>query len=400
MRRRLGGRGLVFDPLDRFRIRSLPQTLKEVGSPSDILREDNVFLMLDRGGELVDQHPVIDIGPAGGADFPVRYRTAPKFVASVRNAAVIGEGLVLTEDGEFIEEIHPPCRPAKYGAHRLGDELTFDAGPYGDGVMPIKYFDTPALLMEGPTDTAFGDWILNFAPRLGLAEAAGLNCPILLRWNPQHQSLPILEALGVSRDRIILHERGTVALFPKLYVTSWPSRDKTAPMSGVFDIFARARRPRSEQRPLVYLTRSRVVARPLLNEAEVCALFARRGFQIVSPGELSFEQVQDLFSNPACVAGPFGSAFLNLVFGSANPIGLALMPAHLPIHLEEMAFWQAQCGNRFAYVPGEIPAEVDSYWTPWTISLERVEQALDHVMKLLAESGGPASGSPARSAGV
>jgi hypothetical protein len=59
------------------------------------------------------------------------------------------------------------------------------------------------------------------------------------------------------------------------------------------------------------------------------------------------------------------------------------MPAHLPYHLTEIARWQANLGNRFSYVFGNMPPEPHNTWTPWTISLEKVERALDHVLGLV-----------------
>ncbi len=247
----------------------------------------------------------------------------------------------------------------------------------------MKAFDTPAFLMAGPTDTSFGDFLVNFAPRLSLYEAAGLDCPILVRWKPLPQVLSILEALGFGADRVIFHTTDQISLFPKLFVSCWPSENKAGPMAGVFDIYRRAHLPPTADRPLLYLDRRRVRPRPLVNEDEVCALFAARGFQIVNPGDLSFDEMRRLFSNPACVAGPFGSAFHNLVFSGNHPTSLCLVPAHMPYKLVEMAQWQADLGNRFAYVMGEMPREPHHSRTPWTISLDKVERALDRMMELV-----------------
>ena len=384
--RRLSPRGLIFDPAERFSLRPMAQALTEVGTSADLRRRDDAVWFIDRGGERIERDPVIDLGGAGGPPVPVRYATAPRFLASIRNAAVVGEGLALTEAGEFVEELHPPLKPSKYGARRRGGQLAFEPQPNGRGQLSVKAFDTPAFLMAGPTDTSFGDFLVNFAPRLSLYEAAGLDCPILVRWKPLPQVLSILEALGFGAERVIFHTTDQLSLFPKLFVSCWPSEDKAGPMGGVFDIYRRASLAPTADRPLLYLDRRRVRPRPLINEDEVCELFAARGFQIINPGELTFDEIRVLFSNPACVAGPFGSAFHNLVFSGNHPMSLCLVPAHMPYKLVEMAQWQADLGNRFAYVLGEMPPEPHNTLTPWTVSLAKVERALDRMMELVQSS--------------
>lgn len=386
MARKLGGRGMVFDPRDMAPARPMSEVLDEASSVAELKSRSNVVLRLDPGGQVIEAHPILEFDGAGDRAVPVRYLAGARFVASIRNAAVVGDGLVLTEQGDLIEEINVP-KAARFSAQRLPHHLLFDPEAYQEGAFEVRIFDQPALLMAGPTDNAFGDFLLNFVPRLGLAEAAELDCPILVRRPPQAQALDILKAVGVSLDRIVFHERGTVSLFPKLYVPSWPSRNKGAPMAGLFDIYERARRPRAAgPRPLLYLTRRDVAARPLTNEAEISDLFARRGFQMIDPGRLEFEQVRELFADPACVAGPFGSAFLNLVFCSGRPISLLLMPMHMPYYMTELAMWYAELGLRFAYVSGVTPPNSDSFRAPWTAPLDRVEQALDRVMKLVAQA--------------
>ncbi len=384
MARRLSQRGLIFDPESRALLRPMSKVLREVTTGEALRTEPNVVRILDRGGDLVASDPVMELGGAGGKSVRVSYRTAPKFVASIQNAAVIGKGLVTTADGEFIRELQPPVTPQKFGMRQVGSALTFDPAFFLNGKLPLTQFDTPAFLMTGPTDNSFGDWIVNFAPRLALYEAAGLDCPILIRGKPPAQILPLLEALGVGLDRLVFRTVGGVSLFPKLFVPSWPTPDKNAPMAGLFDIYRRAAAPADPARPMVYLTRQGVARRPLLNEPEVCELFASRGFHIINPGMISFEEVRRLLASPACVAGPFGSALHNLVFSRNHPPSLVLLPAHLPFHLVETALWQADLGNQFAYVLGEPPPEPHDPSTGWTVSLAKVERALDRMLEFVS----------------
>lgn len=394
MSRQLGGRGLVFDPLDGFPIRTLAEVFEEVTTTEALHSGRNVMQVLDPGGQLVEAAPVLELDGAGDPAVAVRYRTAPKFVASMENAVLVGAGVTLTERGEFVRECLPPVTLDKFGAEQVGDQVVFDPAYFQHGKLRLKVFDEPAFLMAGKTDKSFGDWIVNFAPRLALYEAAGLDCPIVVRGPPPEQVLPLLEALGAPPDRLVFHTLDQVSLFPKLFIPSLPTPDKAAPMAGVFDIYRRARAPADPARPMLYLTRRGVGQRPLLNEDEVCELFADRGFRIVNPGELSFDEVRRIFASPACVAGPFGSAFHNLVFSRGHPTSLLLMPPHLPYHLTEIALWQADLGNRFAYVWGDMPPGPHNIRTPWTVAIDKVERALDRMLELV-RSGASTAGIPA-----
>ena len=381
--RRLSPRGLIFDPAERFQVRRMAEVLEEVPTPAALRSGENVLWYADRGGELFERFPVLELDGAGAPSYPVRYLTPPKFVAAYRNAAVVGEGQVLTEQGEFIDEVLQR-RPDKYQAQRTGDELVFAPPEGARGQLSVKALESAAFLMAGPTDTSFGDWMSNFFPRLALYEAAGLDCPILLRWKPLPQVLPILEALGFGRERLIFHTTDQISLLPKLFVPCWPSREKTAPMTGLAEIYRRASAPAGADRPLIYLDRRHLQTRPLSNEDEVCALFASRGFEMVDPGALSFDEVRRLVAAPACVAGAYGSAFHNLLFSRIQPPSLVLMPAHLPHHLGEIGRWHTDRGARFAYVLGEPVAQPHHSHTPWTVSLDKVERALDRMMEVIS----------------
>jgi capsular polysaccharide biosynthesis protein len=269
--------------------------------------------------------------------------------------------------------------------------MTFDPLRFRDGMGAVRIFERPALLMCGPTDASFGDWIINFPPRLALAEAAGLHdLSVVVRRDHQSQALDILAALGVGPDRIVLHDLEGVSLFPRLIVPSWPTPAKLAPSAGVYDVYRRvAARPPAGERPLLYLARRNQTSRRMANEDQVCALFERRGFRAVDPGSLSFAEVRELFANPACVAGPFGSAFHNLAFGAGKPINLVLLPDHTRHYLDEIALWHGDLGLRFGYLLGEsLPdagSDAGAKHAPWIAPLDRLDQAIDTILDLVAK---------------
>jgi tetratricopeptide (TPR) repeat protein len=392
MGRRLGGRGLVFDPRDRFPIRRLAEATRQARRGADLLEGEDACLVLDSGGAPVTYDPVVSLDGVGDDRLGVSYRTAPKHLVSLRNAALVGEGVVLNQAGELISELIPPSKPSKYAGVSDGGWMSFDPMRFHDGMGAVRLFDRPALLMCGPTDASFGDWIINFPPRLAFAEAAGLDdLAIVLRRPPQAQALDILAALGVTPERILFHDPDGVSLFSRLIVPSWPTPAKLAPSAGVYDIYRRlAPRTVPAERPRLYLTRKNVASRQMVNEDEVRDLFERRGFRAVDPGSLTFAQVRELFAGPACVAGPFGSAFHNLAFSAGQPVSLVLLPDHTRRHLEEIALWHGDLGLRFGYLWGpSLPGDgagAKGRHAPWIAPLDRLNPAIDAILDLAAKA--------------
>jgi hypothetical protein len=376
-----------FDVLGPHVIRPISQVLRQVDSPPELRAGENVFYVIDPGGKPVLRDATLELDGCG-PPHPVRYATAPRFVASIRNAVLLARHLVLTETGEIIRELLSPRDPRKWGAMELDGAMHLDPGFFKGLIADVRRYDEPAFLMTGPTDSAFGDWIVNFGPRLALAKAVELDCRVVVRSYMKHQALEILQDLGVSRDRLMFLDRDELSIFSRLYVPSWPSRNKGAPMADIFEVYEAARLPSGPAKgPKLYLSRESAAWRPLLNEPEVRELFAGRGFEIVDPGRLSWQEVRRLFADPSCVAGPFGSAFHNLVFCGSRPRNLVLMPPHNPFQLTEIMLWHGDLDLRCAYVPG-APAGEGRSDMPWTVPIDRVERALAAVLELIeAEPG-------------
>lgn len=64
----------------------------------------------------------------------------------------------------------------------------------------------------------------------------------------------------------------------------------------------------------LYINRNDTRKRRIANEAEIWPSFARRGFQNIAAGKLSFRDQVALFAEAEIVAGPHGAGFSNLLF--------------------------------------------------------------------------------------
>lgn len=64
----------------------------------------------------------------------------------------------------------------------------------------------------------------------------------------------------------------------------------------------------------IYIDRSDTRKRRIVNEGQIWPSFARRGFQSIAAGKLSFRDQVALFAEAEIVAGPHGAGFSNLLF--------------------------------------------------------------------------------------
>ncbi len=369
-------------------LRGMDEVLIRVDRACDLGRTANALYMVDPGGEPIAHDPVIPLQADGADRIQVSGMTGEAFVVGLDNAGVIGRGVVVTESGDIVRDLLKP-NSAGYGAMRLGETMVFGEAMASAG--PATLFDEPAFLIAGPADLAFGDWIDNYFNRLALAQAAELDCKIVVRSDMRPQAFDILAAMGVPPGRILRHDPNGISVFPRLYASSWPILTRTTPMRGAYDVYQRAALPPPPgPGPLLYLSRQNMARRSLRNEDQVAELFASRGFRIVFPEQLSFAEARALFAGPACIAGPYGSAMRNAVFASRKPVCLAIRAPLSDGFRHWTAMWMAEAGMRMAFVDGTaLPGwSVELMQGEWIAPLDAVERAIDRVLTFLQATSG------------
>ena len=382
MGRRLSPRGLLFDPRQSFGFKPKAKALAPVDSPEALQAAgQDAVLTLDPGGQAFRHAPAFAFDRLHPSPIEVETVAPESFLAVLHHPLLVGRGLPVTADGSLIKELTSPGLD-KSDLRRAPDGVAFDWRRFRDGLCPVRCFDEPAFLMVGPHDNGFGDWMLNYPPRLVLAEAARLDCRIVVAEKTMPTAEPMLAALGIDPARLVRHDASGVSLFPRLYVPSWPMPRRLQHVADLFAVYRRAARPPPAKRPRLYLSREGMGRRPLLNEPQVRALFERRGFRAIQPERMRFEDALELFAGPACVAAPYGSALLNLAFATTRPPCLVIAPPEPELFLKEAISWLGAMQLPFGYVRGEPgPGEAGE---GWTAPLELVERGLEALLALEA----------------
>ncbi|MCW5736514.1 MAG: glycosyltransferase family 61 protein [Enhydrobacter sp.] len=200
----------------------------------------------------------------------------------------------------------------------------------------------------GPLSSHFGHFLLESLPRAWYLNEAAPSTLLLFHSAAARVELPpfavaILRALEIDLSRIRLAHRDLRV--PKLILPAtqfWLGLKASPGMCVVFDRIREAilkrRTTASRTPPKVYFSRRNLGAirgsgRPraaISNEDEAELFFRERGYEIVRPETLRFEEQVAIVANATHVAGASGSA-LHLMLFNANPraklIELRMKPA-------------------------------------------------------------------------
>jgi hypothetical protein len=187
-----------------------------------------------------------------------------------------------------------------------------------------------------------------------------------------------------------------VARYPQLYI-EYVARREIARPDRLFQVFARARHPicrfamrqewreigaitrecygigPSEQTRSVYFSRKRQETRRLVNEAALLPVFAKHGFEILSPETLPHEDQVRMMTQTRRLAGVEGAALINILFADKPIDMLEIFPqgAAYPFYVA----LALQLGHRYRVVMSN-PAGLNDAITLDPAALDRALQQI------------------------
>jgi len=231
--------------------------------------------------------------------------------------------------------------------------------------------DSPCFLAEGGWDH-FGHTLLEMMPKLAMRSSAGEATVV----SSARYLNAFFEALGADPSGLAIF-RGP--LFCKTLFVPDPPVD----LSGNFHSLARrayadlchmvgAGSPNGRR---IFLSRAAVPVRPLSNEREVEALFARYGFEIVALETMPLADQIRLIASAEMIAGGGGSAMHALVFADARTRALVLNSDRWLSPIDQFI---AQQHRQLAYVLGSsVPQDgkPSREWS-WSVDISLVEHAI------------------------
>jgi hypothetical protein len=256
---------------------------------------------------------------------------------------VVGEGAVWSEDQNTVE---------------------FDIDP--DEVVDHP---EPALMMASPGQDIFGHWILDYAPRLLLAQFMEESWADRYRFGHiPTWATPFLRAFGVAEAQaLVLPQRrftrfGTMAMPSGTKAGFRLGRPVHKAAWGQLNRFVRGLAVAPDEaaqlpgNARIYISRrSWGTRRTIANSDRLEALAVARGYTAVQPERLSLPAQARLFREARIVLGEDGSGLHNIIFSEPGcALGVVSVPDR--INLWHMGICRTM-GHRLSYVGANIAAD-------------------------------------------
>ncbi len=247
----------------------------------------------------------------------------------------------------------------------------------------------------------YAHWLSEQVPRLYLIdqmrEYEGI--PLLVNDGLYPQQIESLKLVSGGKNPIKILPRDSTYLVDRLICPSilnafnkrrYRPTEKATPADGPFHPeaihFLRDRllpqcRDSGGARKRLWISRKNQIKtgqRRLLNEPELEALFVEHGFEVVYPEAMSLMEQVELFAQAEMIAGPGGSAFMNIVFSPPGTRILILTKNHPQVNFHYFTNIAQIIGQSIAYVCGDSLKNMGvlGFETDFIVDTSAVRQAM------------------------
>jgi capsular polysaccharide biosynthesis protein len=298
------------------------------------------------------------------------------FTAWVPNARIDAKtGMTLTESGEILKEAN---------FNRIRDEDRCRLAEVSQ--IQHERHEGEFVCLVHPWSTNYAHWLLDLLPRVVLAQKHGFEGSFLIPKTAHGFLAASLRCLGVSEDRIVRTDAPHLQVERLLAASPAEIGLKSRP-EYVREIGDRMRAAvgNAKEPPTRRLYISRKAAeRSIVNEGELRPILDKRGFEILQPENLSFEEQVAAFAEASVLIGPHGAGMYNALF---------MRPPGLVVEVLNEARWEISV-VRLARMLGlehwHIHAENRDFAT-WDTYAEpkAFERSLDQALEFLEWRGLP-----------
>ncbi|HUS84805.1 MAG TPA: glycosyltransferase 61 family protein [Anaerolineales bacterium] len=238
--------------------------------------------------------------------------------------------------------------------------------------------DCPVYYADTEIPYVYGHVLLEALTRLWALDEVPGDVPIATSVKPDRTFERLLSCFGLTTDRILHIDRPVIAksaFFPTIplarrkwvHPAAWEVFDRLKTIAASAEISSAER---------IFLSRSRVSGRELMNQRQVEAYFKSKGFLVIHPQDLTIEDQIKLISSAKLIAGLGGSAMHNAVFASEGAKILVLCSEGWLVNVDTLL---SQVPGRLGYVfghPVEPPEAGHRTISAWRIDLNDVKDAV------------------------
>ena len=269
-------------------------------------------------------------------------------VTVIPNGRFFGDGdrsAVITPNNKLIWEV---CREKKRNnikAHWVFRQKRLPG---------IEYYEGNIALLSTLFHENYYHWTYQALPRLDLLRKSGIEIDkyIVPQFkHPFHEQT--LDALGISKERIIFNNKNLHLGAKRLIVTSTPPEiPKWVCDFLKMELMIKRNIQPSKAKEKIYISRSNAYYRRIINEKEVIDYLQSKGFKIMHLEKFSIDEQIKIFASAEVVVAPHGAGLTNLAF--CNP-GTKVIEIFAPYYMVFM-FWMISnhCGLDYYYLLGEL----------------------------------------------
>jgi len=291
----------------------------------------------------------VEVPPVFGEASADRYKAKvagyEPYVATLADATIFAKSsLIVMPDGGVVNDTVADSRFGRFLdlphekllLARRGDRLLLDTTPYD-----VAELDG-GVMLSGWASEHYGHWVPEFLCRIAWLERHPrfADLPIIVDSDMPAQHLQYLSTIvpnpivqipagGAVRCRELIV--ASPSTFFPMHLT--PDHEVPAENQGGISVEGArlVQRRVLEKFPLpsvrtrkIYLSRRSRGWRRLLNDDELCAALSERGFEILFPEEMTFEEQVRMYQSARIVVAPNGSSMLNAMFASRDLVMIAL----------------------------------------------------------------------------
>jgi capsular polysaccharide biosynthesis protein len=306
------------------------------------------------------------------------------FVATIPRGRVWGDGFVITPDNQLLRDVSIDFR--ELTTRKPSVALFWK-------LEPLVELDGAVAVLSTDGGNLYYHWLYQLLPRFELIRRAGMDPGDIghfvvnsLRSPFQRQSLALL---GIDHQRVIESSRVRHIRAQELIVPSIPIGGGGSVSPWMCEFLRRTFLPpklgaaSSSRRRRLYLTRAHAEYRRVLNEDEVIARLARRGFETVPMEKLTMSQQAETLASCDVVVAPHGGGLSNLIFCTPGTKVIEIFSPELVAGF----YWRIsnQIGLDYYYLLGKGTAESwdQHYPQSWSarsdieVDLRALESTLD-----------------------
>lgn len=318
--------------------------------------------------------------PLADTAYPVEMIFPEKNLELFNNQLVYPNHVIFNEDMKLMPSTFMRNRKHHHGGVKYQNDGTYSITKKHNEFKETKVFEYPVYHADTDHPDVYGHVLLEVIPSLWARDLlADKNLKIATSIKLNNSYSAMFNALNIKPDQVLsLTEPLKVKqlLVPSKIIQRRKYIDPIA-----FNIFDRLKKQLSRMSDIicpekVYISRSKVKGRELLNENELENLFSEKGFTIIHPQELTIYEQVKIFSNAKLIAGVGGSAMHNTVYSAHDSKVLIICSTGWLVVADSLI---CQNKNQLGYVFGEpIHLVKDSHRTqsPWRIDINEVKVAI------------------------